>query len=55
MKHELQAGILRWPRMLREWMWVGSLKEDSQEWLRDPLSHPAIRAMSMTQLADLPF
>jgi hypothetical protein len=40
--------------MLREQMF-GSPKEDSEEWLRDPLSHPAIEARPMTQLADLPF
>lgn len=26
-----------------------------RQWLRDPLSHPDIEAMSLTQLADLPF
>jgi hypothetical protein len=25
------------------------------QWLRDPLSHPDLEAMSLTQLADLPF
>lgn len=55
MKHELRVGILRWTRMLRERLSAGLPKEASEEWLRDPLSHPAIRAMSMTQLADLPF
>lgn len=55
MKHELRTRILRWPRVLREWMFVAVPEDNSEEWLRDPLSHPAITAMSMTQLADLPF
>lgn len=55
MKHELRAGILRWLRMLREWVAIGSPTDNSEEWLRDPLSHPAIRIMSMRQLADLTF
>lgn len=27
----------------------------SPDWIRDPLSHPAIEAMDERQLADLPF
>lgn len=26
-----------------------------RQWLRDPLSHPDLEVMSLTQLADLPF
>lgn len=54
MKHEPRAGLLRWPRMLREWMSVAAPKDNQETWLRDPLSHPAIEAMSVRQLADLP-
>jgi hypothetical protein len=25
------------------------------EWSRDPLSHPAVRSMTLEQIADLPF
>lgn len=28
---------------------------DCEAWRRDPLSHPAIRAMSQREIADLPF
>ena len=28
---------------------------ESQNWWRDPLSHPALAAMSPRELADLPF
>jgi hypothetical protein len=55
MKHQRRVGILSWPRALREWASAGSSDDDTEEWRRDPLSHPALRAMSLTQLADLPF
>jgi hypothetical protein len=29
--------------------------EAARRWFRDPLSHPDLEAMSVTQLADLPF
>ncbi|HZH12108.1 MAG TPA: hypothetical protein VEZ24_17285 [Microvirga sp.] len=29
--------------------------ENREEWLHDPLSHPALRNMTPDQLADLPF
>lgn len=28
---------------------------DEEQWRRDPLSHPAIRGMSLREIADLPF
>lgn len=55
MKHEHRVGILGWPRALREWASGGPSDADPEEWRRDPLLHPALRAMSMTQLADIPF
>jgi hypothetical protein len=54
MKHERRAELLRWPRMLREWMSAAASRDNSETWSGDPLSHPAIEAMSMRQLADLP-
>ena len=31
-----------------------SKTSDRERWLRDPLAHPAIDAMSLNELADLP-
>jgi hypothetical protein len=31
-----------------------SRTNDRERWLRDPLAHPAIDAMSLNELADLP-
>lgn len=33
----------------------GDCQSKYYHWLRDPLSHPDLEAMSVTQLADLPF
>lgn len=33
---------------------VGRAKAEADRWVRDPLSHPALRAMSARELADLP-
>jgi hypothetical protein len=32
-----------------------TIGDPQQQWQRDPLSHPEVRGMSMTQLADLAF
>lgn len=29
--------------------------DDKLQWLRDPLSHPALESMSQRELGDLPF
>lgn len=29
--------------------------DGTDDWLRDPLSHPELRAMSLRELADIPF
>lgn len=33
----------------------GSDCPETLQWFRDPLSHPDLKTMSVTQLADLPF
>jgi hypothetical protein len=30
-------------------------REGANDWYRDPLSHPALEAMGLDELADLPF
>lgn len=57
MKHEIQVKILRLLRRPREngsAIPSGDCREE-HVWFRDPLSHPDLKAMSVTQLADLPF
>jgi hypothetical protein len=33
---------------------LASQRDDGEAWLRDPLSHPTVAAMSVDQLGDLP-
>lgn len=44
----LRAAASPWPA-------GGEPCEDEERWRLDPLSHPALRAMSPAQLGDLPF
>lgn len=34
--------------------WTVTREAASERWLRDPLSHPVLDAMSLSELADLP-
>lgn len=49
-----RKGVLNSPSFRRFAGANGDVERWSQ-WLRDPLSHPDLQAMSPTQLADLPF
>ncbi|PSH63916.1 MULTISPECIES: hypothetical protein [Phyllobacterium] len=45
-------------RGLEMWLRNGLTQSDrdpANDWYRDPLSHPALEAMELDELADLPF
>lgn len=43
------------PALGRSLLDADETADDADDFRRDPLSHPAISAMSMRELADLPF